>query len=351
MVYLSAASLFTTVYHIFAIVVYCCIAAIVVLMLIFGLRARRNVKKERVTRMPDGFSPLDVKRIFIGKTYPRRLTRALIAHWAQRGFINVKYVSKYRVKIHKLKDMPKHDDETAFFFDRGTYVRERDMFYHVIGNYKNGKTINLLRPLFTKDEAKAICNGYAVKEYEGVYTALHFRLKITALVLSVLPLISAVIWSGYESGNYMGLLMIGTGVIGMFVLMFAHGMPIIFKFLWCGLWLGASIGSLVAMFMSLEYDPLLIGYISVGIFFLGPLFFIRFIDYRAKNNLADYSDLVNFRKFLLFAPRSEVDKLDYYETLPLLYALNIKTLVRGKFSRKDELPQWYKSDGKRSALL
>lgn len=348
---LLSVSTFTMVYHILAIAAYCCIAAIFVLMLIFGLRARRNVKKERITRLPDGFSPLDVKRIFIGKTYPRRLTRALIVHWAQRGYIMVECVSKFRVKMYKLKDMPEHDDEAAFFFDRGTYVRERDLFYHVIGNYRKGKTINLLRPLFTKDAAKALCNGYAVKEYEGVYTALHFRLKITALVLSVLPLLLSVIWAGYESGNYIGLLMIGTGIIGMFVLMFAHDMPILFKIIWCGMWLGASIGSLVATFMSLEYDPLCMGYNAVGVFFLGPLFFIRFIDYRAKNNLSDYSDLVNFRKFLLFAPKAEVDKLGYYETLPLLYAFNIKALVRGKFTDRDSVPEWCETNGIRSALL
>lgn len=74
-------------YYVFAGLIYACILAIILLALVFGLRARRNVKHEKVTELAKGFSPLDVQRIFIGKTYPRRLTRALIVHWAQMGYI------------------------------------------------------------------------------------------------------------------------------------------------------------------------------------------------------------------------------------------------------------------------
>ena len=63
-------------YYAFVAAVCGIIAVIFAFVLIFGLRAKRNVKREKITRMPDGFSPLDVKRIFIGKTYPQRLTRA-----------------------------------------------------------------------------------------------------------------------------------------------------------------------------------------------------------------------------------------------------------------------------------
>ena len=73
------------IYLTFAIIIYAMVATVLVLAVIFGRRARRNVKNERVTKMPNGFSPLDVQRIFIGKTYPRRLTAALITHWAQMG--------------------------------------------------------------------------------------------------------------------------------------------------------------------------------------------------------------------------------------------------------------------------
>ena len=84
-------------YHVAVVAVYACILTICILALVFGLRARVYVKREKVTALPRGFSPLDVQRIFIGKTYPRRLTRALIVHWAQQGYIRVTYIKGCRV--------------------------------------------------------------------------------------------------------------------------------------------------------------------------------------------------------------------------------------------------------------
>lgn len=69
MIALSAVSM-PIVYHIFAAGIYGCILVIYLLALVYGRRARRNVKKEKVTHMPQGFSPLDVKRIFIERPSP-----------------------------------------------------------------------------------------------------------------------------------------------------------------------------------------------------------------------------------------------------------------------------------------
>lgn len=339
-------------YHIFAAGIYGCILVICLLALIFGRRARRNVKRETVTKLPDGFSPLDVKRIFIGKTYPRRLTRALITYWAQCGYISVKFVSKYKVRIYKLKDMPLHNEAGAFFFDRGTYVRERDLFWYVIKKAKDGKEFNLYRSMFTKEELKSISGKYATREDEGVYTARHYRLKLLTLALSIIPFILADLWLSIFTGVYVNLILIGTAIIGLFVFMFVRDMPILFKLIWCGMWLGVSIGAVIAFYTGDNiYNPLGIQYAAVGIFFLGSLFLIRFVDYREKNNLAEYSDLINYRKYLLFSPRAELDKLDYYEVLPYLYAFGIKALVKHKFEKRRP-PKWYSGDAEcKGALL
>lgn len=345
------------IYYGFTACIYGCVLTLFLLALIFGRRARRNVKKETVTRLPDGFSPLDVKRIFIGKTYPRRLTRALLSYWAERGYIIVKHVSKLRVEIQKVKDMPRHNDPEAVFFDRGTYVRERELFNLMFSKLsrreKTDRTINLLRPMFKKDEVKSVNNDFAVREDEGVYTARHYSLKLFSLVLSVVPVVFAVIWNGICTGMYFSLIGIGTGIIGLSVLMFANDMPIPFKAGWCGIWLSASVAFMLGPALTgvAEYDPLGNIYTAVATLFVGPLFLRRFIDYREKNNLAEYSDLINYRKYLLFTPSSELDKLDYYEILPFLYAFNIKPLVKNKLSRRDALPRWYKTDGERSVLL
>ena len=307
-------------YYTFVAAVYGIIAVIFAFVLIFGLRAKRNVEHEKITRMPDGFSPLDVKRIFIGKTYPQRLTRALIAYWGERGYIKVKQLSRNTVRIIKLKGMPKHDSDDALFFDRGTYVRENALFQLLIKRTRNGKPVNLNRAIFTKDDASLMRN-YAVREDEGVYSAKHYTLKIVTIAC-----------------------------IGLAVLMFVKEMPIVFKTIWCGGWLA---GSTVAMCagISWTHDPLGLSVTAIALLYVGPLFLVRFVDYREKNNLSDYSDLVNYRRFLLFEPAAELRSLDYYAALPLLYAFRIKRLVAHKFGEQP-LPDWYVNEtGKKGVLL
>ena len=329
---------------------YACVIAILVLALIFGRRARRNVKNERVTKMPKGFSPLDVQRIFIGKTFPRRLTCALIAHWAQMGYIKVEYVSPLSVRIHRRKDMPSHYSDKAVFFDRGTYVRERELFKTVIDKTRGGKPIKLFLPLVTKAEVRRISEMFAVREDEGVYSATHYTLKLVTFALSILPLLLSAIALSVLTGMYFVLLFFFTALIGLIVLMFVRDMPILFKAAWCGMWLGVSIGmSLTTWITSDVNDFLGIIYVAVTILFAGPIVLIRFVDYREKNNLAEYSDLRNYRKFLLKSGKDELGE-DYYAALPYLYTYNIKWLVGRRFKHLPP-PKWYEGDTERKGWL
>lgn len=89
----------------------------------------------------------------------------------------------------------------------------------------------------------------------------------------------------------------------------------------------------------------------MAILFIGSLLLIRFVDYREKNNLNDYSNLINYRRYLLFGRKSELFTFDYYAILPYLYAFNIKVLVKRKFNTV-QLPSWYISEnGERGNLL
>ncbi len=348
---LLSAVVITNIYYVFFALVYGCVATICLLALFYGRRARRNVKKERVTRLPDGFSPLDVQRVFIGKTYPQRLTRALLAYWAKRGYIRLKYVSKYSVRVIKLKSMPAHTSSNAVFYDRGSYVRERTLFESLMRSdyVKKGKPVDLRYSMFKKNSIDYMRDKYAVREDEGVYSKKHYTLKIITLILSLLPFAFCAIWLGIDTGMYTGLILVGTAVIGLFVFMFVRDMPIIFKLIWCGMWLGISVGSMIA-FYETAYDPCGIIYAAVAILFGGSLGLIKFVDFREKNNLSDYSDLINYRKFLLRSPASELNKLDYSEALPFLYAFRIKTLVKRKFIR--ELPtEIYDGDPDRKGAL
>lgn len=344
-------STITIVYHAFAFCVYGCILAILVLALVFGRRARRNVKKERVTHLPEGFSPLDVQRVFIGKTYPKRLTKALLVYWARRGYIKLEYVDRNTVRIIKLKDMPRHNSKNAVFYDRGTYVRECELFKILTVSTKVGcgKPVSLLKPLFTRQEVSRINSRFAVREDDGVYSAKHYTLKIITMILSVLPFALCAVWLGIYTGNFAGLVLLGTALIGMCVLIFVHSMPILFKITWCGIWLGTSVGAMIAFFVG-TYDPLGIIYAAVVIMFLGSIGLVRFVDYRERKNLNDYSDLINYRKFLLFASADELKNVDYAEALPFLYAFRIKPLVARKYTRTLP-PEIYCGDDRNEGAL
>lgn len=244
-----------------------------------------------------------------------------------------------------------HYNEKAVFFDRGTYVRERELFKAVMRKAAGGKPINIHLPLISKSEAADISGRFAVREDEGVYSSTHYTLKIITFVLSILPLLLSAILVGLLTGIYIGILMFFMALIGLIVLIFVRGMPILFKAIWCGMWLGVSVGWSIAMWVGLGINDFLgVIYVAVVILFVGPIALIRFVDYREKNNLAEYSDLINYRKFLLKASAEELNGDDYYAALPFLYAFNIKWLVGRKF--KDiPPPKWYDGDSEGRVLL
>ncbi len=337
-------------YHIVAVAVYACILTICILTIVYGLRTRAYVKREKITALPRGFSPLDVQRIFIGKTYPRRLTRALIVHWAQLGYIRVEYVSRYKVKLVCLKKPTAHSSKNAVFFDRGTYMHERDIFNSLFTPQRRGEiTVNILMPLVSRDKVKCIKSSYAVREDEGVYSSKHYKLKVVTFILSFAPFALCGIYMCI-TGSFTGIIPPFMMMLGMFVFRFMREIPFWFRFIWSMGWMGAATALTVVFFNSI-FDPWYIAYASIAILVLGTYVLIQFIDHREKNNLADYSDLVNYRKFLLFSGKEKLSGVDYYQALPYLYAFNIKPLIKRKFST-DRLPDWYISEhGKRGALL
>ena len=325
--------------------IYCCVAAVVILAVVFGTRGIKNVRKERVTKLEDGFSPLDVQRIFIGKTYPRILTRALIVHWAELGYIKVAYVDNNRVKLIKQREIPRHNGDEAVFFDRGTFVHDRRLFYKIFGKARE-KTVDVRRPLVSKSEWKKINGKYAVREDEGVYSSKHYTLKIVTTVLSLAPFFLSAVWLTVDGYGVM-MLMPFLALLGFCVLRFMHEIPLPFRLVWCSLWLGAPIG-IMAAFAGEAYDPMGITIAADIMMFLGSFGLIQFVDYREKNNLSDYSDLINYRKFLW---RARAGDVDYYAALPFLYAFKIKPFTASRL-RPAALPDWYISpNGERGGLL
>lgn len=338
-------------YVIAAAISFGCILTVLIFDLAFGLRALYRVKREKVYTLPKGFSPLDYQRIVKGKTRPHRLTRALLTWWAQRGYIKIGGIGHNTVRVWKLKNMPAHDDG-AEFFDRGTYVREREIFNHVFSDVAlNGgfKDFNLNAPLVSKNNGDRINKAFAIGENEGVFGKGHFILKIVTQVLCIVPYFLAVAWGAYSTENgalYVGLSIFS--VIGVLALKYFTAVPSAIRYPFFAIWGGVPYVAICAQYFREVEDPWFFGLAALLFYSLGTFVFILFADYREKENLKDYSLLFNFRNYLFFCRRKAVDKNDYYEILPFLHTVALAPLLKGKF-RSEALPAWFAGD--RGTLL
>lgn len=318
-----------------------CILTVLVFDIVFGLRARFRVKKERVTELPKGFSPLDYQRVMKGKTRPDRLTRALLVWWAQKGYIKIGGLTRNTVRVWKLQNMPAHTK--AEFYDRGTYVREREIFNHVFSDValnSGFKDININAPLVSRKSGEAINKSFAIGENEGVFGTGHFILKIVTQALCFVPYFLAVAWGAYSTDD--GVLYIAGSifsVIGVLALKYFTVLPPAFRYPFFAIWGGVPYIGIMTQYFQNVYDPWYFGVAALLFYSLGTFIFILFADYREKENLKEYSDVYNFRKHLLFVPKKAVDRGEYYAVLPMLYAMNLAVL-KGKF-RAEKLPPWY----------
>ena len=312
-------------YVIAAAISFGCILTVLVFDVAFGCRALFHVKRERVTELPKGFSPLDYQRVIKGKTRPDRLTRALLVWWAQRGYIRMQGLTRYQVRVWKLQNMPPHEE--AEFYDRGTYVREREIFDHIFSDVKldtGFKDVNINAPLISRKSAEAVNKSFSIGENEGVFGTGHFILKIVTQILCFVPYFLAVAWASYDTGDsalFIGLSIFS--VIGVLALKYFIFVPPVIRYPFFSLWGGLPyIGIMTSYFQNVNYDPWYFGLAALLFYSLGTFFFILFADYREKENLKEYSDLFNYRNYLFFVHRKAVVKEDYYEILPFLYTIN-----------------------------
>ncbi len=337
-------------YVIAAAISFGCILTVFVFDIVFGFRALFHVKRELVMSLPEGFSPLDYQRIIRGKTRPEQLTRALLVWWAEKGYIRIEGLTRSKVRVYKLKDMPPHEE--AEFYDRGTYVREQEIFNYIFSKelMKEGyRDIYLTALLMSHKSAEAINKSFAVGDNEGVFGTAHFILKIVTQILCFVPYFLAIAWASYDTGDgafYIGLSIFS--VIGVLALKYLFVLPRAIRIPFFAVWGGVPYLFLVRQYFETVYDPWGFALASLVFYALGTFFFILFADYREKENLKEYSLLFNYRKFLFTVHRKAVVKEDYYKVLPFLYTINLGFLLKRKF-RSEKLPDWY--SGKKGWLL
>ncbi len=327
-----------------------CIGIVLIFDFVFGFRALFHVKREMITELPKGFSPLDYQRVMRGKTSPHRLTRALLVWWAQKGYIRIEGGTGSTVRVWKLKNMPPHNK--AEFYDRGTYVRECKIFNHVFSDVRLNtgfKDLSLNRPLVSRKSAAAINKSFSIGENEGVFGAGHFILKIVTQALCFVPYFLAVAWGTIDSsseGLYIGLSIFS--VIGVMALKYCTPIPAAIRYPFFSIWGGAPYFAIVTQYIREVNDPWYFGTAALVFYAVGTFILILFADYREKENLKEYSMLFNYRNYLFFLPKKAAMKESYYDILPFLYTIRLASVLKPKF-RSEILPEWYQ--GKKGALL
>ena len=324
-----------------------CIATVLIFDIVFGLRGLFHVKRETITELPKGFSPLDYQRVMRAKTSPHRLTRALLVWWAQKGYIRIEGRGGSTVRVWKIQNMPPHEE--AEFFDRGTYVREREIFNYVFPD-ASFKDIDLHKPLVGSKSAQAINKSFSIGENEGVFGAGHFILKIVTQVLCIVPYFLAIAWGSindtHSQGLYIGLSIFS--VIGVLALKYLTVVPAGIRYPFFAIWGGAPYAALFSSYVQNVNDPWYFGYAALAFYAVGTFIMILFADYREKENLKDYSMLFNYRTRLFLLPQKAADPEEYYNILPFLYTIRFAFILKGKF-RSEKLPDWYQ--GKKGGLL
>ncbi len=336
-------------YVIAAAISYGCIATVLVFDVVFGFRALFHVKKDWIVSLPKGFSPLDYQRVIKGKTRPERLTRALLLWWAQNGYIRIAELNRTTVRVWKIKNMPAHDK--AEFYDRGTYVREREIFNHIFSGVKLNtgfKDVSLYRSLISRKSAEAINKSFSIGENEGVFGAGHFILKIVTQILCFVPYFLAIAWGEINSGGGMFVGLSIFSVIGVLALKYMVVVPPVIRYPFFTIWGGAPYAALFTFYIQNVNDPWYFGLAALLFYAIGTFVLILFADYREKENLKEYSDLFNFRKYLFFVRKNAVPEEGRCEILPFLYTIGLAPVLMGKF-RPVVLPDWY--EGERRLLL
>ena len=330
------------VYYAFAAGVYGTFFTVLALALIFGLRARVSVHDGPTNRLPCGFSPLDIQRVLGGKTYPRRVTKALLYHWANMGYIEIEVKEDGVFAVKVKKKMPLHDDEKAVFFDRGTYVREQRIFRAAFP-MKNAK-VSPKKPLISRDVQSAIRESYAVREDEGVYGQAHYTLKMITQVLAILPILLSATWAVLYSTSNLGLaFMLIFIIIGVLAMRHLTVVPPGFRIPFFSVWGGAPLVAFAVSYGGMAFDPMYIGATSAVFTLLCTYVLIQFIDVREKNNLEEYGEIVRVKRFLRSVKREKLTGEDFSALLPLIYTLPSMRLYKRKF-RDCPLPDWFKGE-------
>ncbi len=287
---------------------------------------------------PDGYSPLDVARVYRGSIGGKDFA-ALVISWASKGLISVRLQGKKDIILTKLKD---YDCLAATKYSE----YERRFFNRLFGIYD----------VYNTRTQKLVSNQDKIELYEAAkklrkpsrekLTKLIIQ-KVAISVLSLIPFVLSLVWSNSYMGNGSPIAFILVfPLIALNVFIYVP-MPIWFKLLWCGLFGGAPLAAAIIT-STCDYDIYYLLIITAVIFVFGTFssVLVRAFD---KDDKAVRGKVLGFKKFLVL---SELNKLNllleedpdyFYGILPYCYVFGITKKMQKKFSALNvSLPEYFR---------
>lgn len=307
-----------------------CILGVAVCVLINRM-GRRCVKTPEFYA-PEGYSPLDVARVYRGKILPKDFA-SLVISWASIGLVKIEFVTKRHIILHKLKNYPDLKSDEPLY----KYKKLEKKYFEAI--FEDGNTFDTKEHKGLKG---ALCTIKIRKAVGKIYeasaenrTAMALKYKFPMQILALLPLILFVAWQISSGVGSAILFMLLFPIIG--ILVFVHApIPLWFKIIWCGGFGGVPLYFMATNFLLLVYDVYYLFYIALAIAILGS-YSLRLIVINTPQEKKALGKVLGFKNFLVTA---ELEKLEmlihddpeyFYNILPYCYVFGITHKMEKKF--------------------
>lgn len=330
----------------FYITVLCLTAVAVVALLLLWRLCRRppGVVLTAEYYPPDGYSPLDVARVYRGRIRPKDFA-ALILYWVSLGLIDLRPKGKkdfILTRKEKFPTIPATDDERE-----ATKRKERNYYNALFGGLRRVNrptefhTDIAKRRQLPASLKKAVNALYGVKN--GSVGAL-VGVRIAGHALATLPMLLLIFWKGSIGGSFVTVMIMLFPLIALMVAMYVP-MPIVFKVVWCSLFGGPTFAIVISQ-IHCAYDICAWVIVAAIVFALGNIL-ARFIIIVPRDDKQLIGRILGFKRFLVTA---ELDKLEalvaetpeyFFDILPYCYVFGITKKMERKFSTLGIPPQQF----------
>lgn len=291
---------------------------------------------------PEGYSPLDVARVYRGRIRPKDFA-ALILYWVSLGLIKLRPKGKKDFILTRKEKFPTiHKTEDAY---EKSKRKEGNYFNALFGGQRR-----IDRPSeFHTDIAKrrkmpqSFKNAVnALYEVDRGKLGASVGVRIAGHVLATLPLLLLICWKGSIGGSFVPIMIMLFPLIALLVALYVP-MPIAFKVIWCSLFGGPTF---VMIFGSIycAYDICAWVIVASLVFVLGNVL-ARFIIFVPRDDKQLIGRVLGFKRFLVTA---ELDKLEalvaetpeyFFDILPFCYVFGITKKMERKFRTLGMPPQ------------